>query len=439
MTGAAPAAQAEALHALVTLVQLEKRLRWAAPEEARFIAVNDTHRLVPYRQAVLLEWEQGLPQLMRATAASGIVEVDPDSDIVRGLLAVLRPLADTLSAQVQDIARAEDHLLIVPLQAPQSVRRAALCLLRAQPMTQAEDAILEKLADALSAALALGRPPGFVARQSKWLQGRRRWQLLAGVALLLMLPIRASVLAPAEVVADDPVIIRAPLQGVIAAVNVAPNQAVHKGDVLVTFDEEELRARAETTRQAVAAAATELRQAYVQAVSKPEARADIATIDGRLQQQKINLSYAESQLSRGAVTAPADGVAVFDNVYDWIGRNVSLGERIMLLADPTRTRLRIQLPVSDNIALDEGAKVLFFSDATPADPSAATLSYVAYRAAMDDHNVLSYRLDARWGDGEQDLPRLGAAGTAKVYGHWRPLAWHLLRKPLAALRRLTGW
>ena len=53
----------------------------------------------------------------------------------------------------------------------------------------------------------------------------------------------------------------------------------------------------------MAAAATELRQAYVQAVSKPEARADIATIDGRLQQQKINLSYAESQLSRGAVTA----------------------------------------------------------------------------------------------------------------------------------------
>lgn len=446
--------QTQAVHALLTLVQLEKRLRWAQADEAAFIAVNELHRLIPYKQAVLFNWHTGALKLLVARAVSGLSEPDQDSPLVRRLSSLVTSLGEDMPKTPVSFlgndscfdARDEtapafsgsDTVIFVPLDIRHDTARAALVLVRQQPLTPAETALLEKAGDAVSGALRLDQ-----RRAGGWRHviagSRLRTRLIvAGLLLALVFPVRTSVLAPAEVVAQEPQVIRSPLQGVIAQVHVSPNEDVSKGDVLVSFDESELKAKYEAARQGLLAVQVEMRQTGMQAVMDSEARLRLASIEGRLAQQRVNLDYAQSQLDRGQVMAPSAGVAIFDNTYEWIGRPVSVGEKIMLLADPSRTHLEIRLAVADAIALASDAKVLFFSNASPHRPIDAQLSMTGYRASEDERKILSYRLEATW-TAQDGLPRIGSSGTAKIYGGYRPLVWHVLRKPFAALRQLTGW
>ena len=66
---------------LATLIELERRVRRAASlAELRFIAVNETHGLVPYRQAALLEG--GSAKRLRVTALSGVASPDRNAPYV---------------------------------------------------------------------------------------------------------------------------------------------------------------------------------------------------------------------------------------------------------------------------------------------------------------------------------------------------------------------
>ena len=58
-----------------------------------------------------------------------------------------------------------------------------------------------------------------------------------------------STLAPAEIQTSNPVIVAAPLDGVIERFHVQPNQAVAAGQPLFSFDSTVLRSRFEVARK----------------------------------------------------------------------------------------------------------------------------------------------------------------------------------------------
>eukprot|EP01030_Chromulinospumella_sphaerica_P033845 gene33845-34782_t len=62
---------------------------------------------------------------------------------------------------------------------------------------------------------------------------------------MLLIPVRQSVLAPAEVVPLAGQVVAAPLDGVIAEVLVKPNQTVKTGDLLLRFESTTLTAQAD--------------------------------------------------------------------------------------------------------------------------------------------------------------------------------------------------
>ena len=68
--------------------------------------------------------------------------------------------------------------------------------------------------------------------------------------------------------------------------------------------------------------------------------------------------------------------------------------RIVQIADPAAAELRIDLPVADAIALDEGARVDLFLDVDPLEPRRASMSYAAYEAEPTPAGVLAYRVIA---------------------------------------------
>jgi len=440
---------------ITTLLQLEQRARRAATlEELGFAIVNETHALVAYRQAVL--WTPG-PRGGRIQAVSGIAVPDHDGPYLAWLrrlmtAAFARPegrktglltAADLPADAGQDWAAGwaewlPAHVLWVPLPGPDGQQPAVLLLARAEPWTDFDRHLWEYLGEAYGFAwVGLGRrrhPPMSSRRQRLILAGA-----LAALLLVLALPVRQSVLAPAEVVPRNPTLVRAPFDGVVESVVVEPNSPVAAGTLLLTLDRTRLQSRLDIAVKAQEVAEAEYRQAVQEAVFDPKARASLTVLQGRLEQQAGEVRYLESLLARMEVRAPHDGMVMFEDRNDWLGRPVTIGERIMLLADPADMRLDVHLPVADVLDFPEQAEVLLFLNTAPHAPVAAELERISYRASPAPDGTLSYRLKAAITDTDRSALRLGLKGTAKVYGRRVPLGLYIFRRPIAVVRQWLAW
>lgn len=433
---------------LLTLLQLGRRARAAASAEALgFVAVNETLQLVPYRQAAL--WtELGLP---RVASVSGLPQPDPGAPYIQWLAGVCRHLARAGEGGVVDVGALPPLLqgewsqwlpanaLWLPLR-HEGRLDGGLLLAREEPWTEAETALLRELADVQAHALASFRPRQHgLDRTIGWLRtARARRRLLFVAALLCVLPVRVTVLAGAEVVPKDPLLVRAPLDGVIERFDVRPNQPVKAGEPLFSLDTTALRTRFEVARKAVDTAQEEYRQSAQAAVTSDRNRADIALRQGQLVEKQVELDYTGSQLERVQVKAERDGIAVFADANDWLGKAVTVGERILLVADPAQVELAAQLPAADHIEVAPGDILTLYPQGAPLASFEARVLSVAYRAELTPEGFLAYRIKAEFLPG-QAPPRIGQLGSARLRGPWAPLAYVVLRRPLVAARQWLGW
>jgi hypothetical protein len=449
-----PAEPDAALAPLLQLLQLGRRARDAAtPKELGFVMVNETLQLLPYRQAALWS-EQGLGTV---AAVSGLPQTDPNTPYVQWLAGVGRHLvrqrtaAGVLApAQLPEAQRAEwsqwlpAHAVWLPLRrqdgADAPPADGGLLLARDEPWLAHELALLTELAHAYGHAWA-----GFVPRQPAlgrllaWLRpGKARRWLLAAVLAVCVLPVRITVLAQAEVVPREPFMVRAPLDGVIERFDVRPNQPVEAGTPLFSLDTTALRSRLVLARQAHDTALEEYRQSAQQAVTVEKNRAEIALRRGRLQEKAVELDYTAEQLERVQVKAERAGIAVFADVNDWLGRAVTLGERILVVADPTRVELTAWLPAADVIEVRPGDVITLYPQGDPFRSFDAEVQSVAYRAEATPEGFLAYRIKAAFAGGST-APRIGQLGTAHLHGGWAPLAYVALRRPLVSVRQWLGW
>ncbi len=267
----------------------------------------------------------------------------------------------------------------------------------------------------------------------------RRWYLAGTVAALILAlwPVRQTALAPAEIVAFEPAVVRAPIDGVVDRFEIAPNELVKKGQVLLHLDATKLDSRLKVAQKALEVLAAELRQAEQQALFDEASRVNLSILKSRVQQQSAEVDYVQSLIDRSEVRAPRAGMAVFDDVNNWLGRPVSLGERILMVAEPTATEIEVRLPVADALALQQGAQVRLFLNIAPNAPVDGALRYASYEATKTPEGLFAYRLLARVAEHRPDL-RIGLKGTAKVYGDQTVLIVYLLRKPIVALRQFFG-
>jgi len=448
-----PAPNIEAqLFGLSTLMQLIKRARHAATEqELAFVMVNETHSLVPYRQAAL--WRHDEPKGGKAIALSGAAVLEANAPFTLWLNRVLGHLDKTaldapkpVSASDLPPKLGEDwgewlppHALRIPLGSAKQRPLGALLLAREQPWSDPERHLLQELADGYSHAwLGLqGRRPPFLRR----LWGRRRaiqFSVLAAACLAMALPVRLSALAPAEIVALKPAIVRAPLDGVVDHFLVEPNAPVTAGQPLLDLDPRSIQNKLDVATKELAVAEAEYRQAAQEALFDDKSRGKLAILKGRMDQRRADVAYAQSLLDRVHVTASRAGLALFDDPNDWIGRPVTIGEKLLEIADPRQAEIEIWLPVADAITLQTGADVEFFLDIAPSAPLKAKLREASYAATVSPGNLLAYRLKATLENPGQ-MPRIGLRGTAKIYGDRVTLFYYLARRPLAAARQFLGW
>ncbi|MFA7430450.1 MAG: HlyD family efflux transporter periplasmic adaptor subunit, partial [Rhodospirillaceae bacterium] len=295
----------------------------------------------------------------------------------------------------------------------------------------------ERIADTYAHAWKAAAP----GRWTRRLNPRRRRMIVGAagaVAIgILALPVHQSALAPGQVVPRDPVVVSAPLDGVVKAFHVQPNQPVAVGDALFSFEDAMLRNALAVAEEELAVAEAEFRTVTQGAFRDTEDRSKLALLRSRVDLKRAERDWAAERLSRVAVTADKPGLAVFHDANDWIGRPVATGEKVLVIADPQAVELRLHLPVADAITLEPGAAVRLFLDVAPLQPLTATLAHAAYEPELSDEQVLGYRVVATLDEG-QAPPRIGLQGTAKVEGPRAPLILQLFRRPLAAARQFLG-
>ncbi|WP_047244589.1 efflux RND transporter periplasmic adaptor subunit [Chromobacterium subtsugae] len=432
---------------LATLLQLQRHAREAdSAAQLGFVMVNESLQLLPYRQAAL--WREGLHR--HVATLSGLVDPDPTAPYLQWLSALFRQLAREAAGAASRRCEAADlapalaaewqqwlpqHALWLPLG-----EHGALLLARDQPWSDYELKLAEELAHAYAHALRQFAPRrNWRALLRDGLRaGRRRRRALLVALLVACFPIRQSVLARAEVVPSDPMLLRAPVAGVIDRVEVSPNQPVKRGAPLFDLDATLLSGQFELAKEERRAAEESFRASAQLAVTDDKGKLAMAQDKARLEEKDISADFAGRELKRLHVTAPADGVVVFSDRNDWQGKAVAQGEKVMTLADPAKVELTAWLPAAEAIAIQPGSQVTLYPNASPFRSYDATLLRVAYKAEVSEGNLLAYRLQASFAAGQR-LPQLGQMGTARVYGDWVPLSYYALRRPLTAARQWLGW
>lgn len=441
------------METLGSLLQIEHDVRRAQSEQAvEFIAVNDTYRVMPYRQAIL--WRTANAGQPAVKQVSGLADLGSESplrhwlnrciahvmrDDVPGMPRIVE--ADLLPDELRE-GWAEwmpRQVVAVTLPTPRGGVCGGLWIALDNAPGDAELALLERLAWTYGQALWAWRPhvPVWTLWREKLSRQRLRKWLWLAIFGVLIFPMRLTVLAPAEITGKDAKLLGAPMDGVVAKFFVKPNQPVSAGTALFALDDTVVRNRNEVAIQSLAVAQADHLRETQKAFGVDGSKAELATYNAKFKEKAAEAQYSADLLQRAIVTAPEAGIVVYSDANDWLGRPVQTGERIVQIADPRRIEISISLPVDDALNLEAGAKVKMYLNALPFDAVNGVLTQSSYEPFLVPEGFVAYRLKADPLP-DQNTPRIGLKGTAKIYGAWRPFIYHVLRKPLSVLRRVLG-
>jgi HlyD family secretion protein len=440
------------------LSELARRSRQAGSDrELGFLLVNDTLDLAHYRQAALWLADEGVWSL------SGVVQVDANVPYAQWLDAVARHLQSMGS----DGPRLFSALDLPPELADQWAQwwpENGLWLASSAPGVSGGAVFVSDEAWSLSATEALhewsevwwyafaalhrprmGRLRGWRGRLSKalvWQADRPWWRQRRLLVLLLLVavmvwPVRLTVLAPGELVPSSPLVIRAPLDGVIDVFHIQPNQPVQANQPLFSFDEMVIQSRRDVAVQALATAETDYRQTSQMALSDARAKPQLGLLLGKIEERRAEIDYLQEQLTRARVLSPQAGVVLMDDPSEWIGKPVATGERILRIATLDDVEVEAWVPMADAVRLEVGDEVHLYLSASPLAPVSATLRYMAHEAVQRPDGAYAYRVRAALSG--KTTHRVGLKGTAKLQGGWVPLAYWMFRRPWATVRAYLGF
>ncbi len=438
--------------ALSALLQLEGMVRAAqTQEELQFFIVNETRRLVPYRQAILLTPPTPSTQSYQVRAASSVPVVDRTVALMQWTERLIRDLRQaSTGADILHVTEAEcpaelrpdwkeftpGYGLWCPLKHPKGETLCGLWLTKDQPWADHEVTVLQRLSEAYAYAWRAVGPSN--SRRWRWGLSRTTTWILAVVALgALAIPVPMSTLAPAKIVAKDPLIVSAPIDGVIAEIPVLPNTVVSEGQVLFKYEDTTFRSEYEISERNLDVAMAQYRRAAQGSFVEAAQKADVPLLKAEVELRETERTYARERLTKVEVKAEQAGLLVYTDKSDWIGKPVVVGQRIMELANPQQLEVRIDLPVEDAIVLREGASVTLFLNANPFSSVPATVSHASYHAEVLPNNTLAYRVTAQLEQGSSEL-RIGWQGSAKIYGERVALFTYLFRRPISVIRPWIG-
>ena len=433
------------------LLDIEAESRKAESLQALdYLIANETRKLTRARQIFVFRGKKYL----KLKAITGLTQINRDAKLVQDIEVILRLIEerhdarrviktkrDALVGLEHDILQAYPfiHFLWVPLASPGRAVNGGILLAREKEWGTSDIEVATRLGETYSHAMALLiADPGRKKRPLQDKLKRNVFFVIVGLLLFieaLIIPVDMNSVAPMEITAHRPFVVAAPLEGMIEQVMVDPSEPVKAGQPLVMLSDTVLRNKYHIAQKEVQIAEARLKTISQLAFSNEEDRHDLRAAMADLQLKKVELTFAEQMLDRSLIRAERDGIAVFANKQDLIGKPVETGAQIMQIADPEQIDISIDIPVGDALILKRNAEVKVYLDSDPINGRRARIISSDYRAHETATGGLAFRAVARFETKESEAPRIGNRGVARIYGNKTALGLYLFRRPIAALRR----
>lgn len=415
-----------------------------------FHILNETSQLRPYDRATLWSFEGRKPTLL---GVSGHSEFSDSSELSERWQRLVQTIKDPHDRQILNEKRLLGNLedwhhikkelqgttiLWIPLCPEEGLISAGLWLERWNGKKWQSDE--EKFFTSLSRAYGLAWRQFNKKRIpfQRLFRGHGRNLAVAALIASFLVRIPLRVVAPCEVVPNDPILITAPLNGIIHQIDVVPGENVEKGTQLFQYDKRVPLQELKVAQKELEITESELNRTMTQGVNDSSSLAEYAVLELKLQKDQLNLDLAEYRASQLRVISPGSGVAMLDNPEEWRGKPVKLGERVMVITDPHNSKVKIWVPESDNVILDRTKPVKVFLNVNPSVSHIAQLSYIASFTGVNEQQIPGFEAEAQWTDPKPEV-KMGLKGTAILYGENVTLFYYLIRKPWAFLRNLIGF
>lgn len=422
---------------LFLLLELQRRAQEAETRQAfAHIAVNETHKLTPYRQAIFWRSAAGVPVLEKVSGTAVLDDKGPYALAVRD--EIRRALdGSAKSCIVLAPAAHHQHVLILPFKTAADGLLGGLWLESEKGFVDADIHILEELAFSYAHALALlsarGSRTFLTLLRSK---GRYRKYLVGAALLFAVFPTRLSITAPAEIVARDAEIITIPYDGMIEKIKVSPGDKVVKGQVVAAMEHTALAAQMDMAAQELKATESSVARLSRESLATPEKKGDLTAAASEIESKRLQLEYAQDLSERSEIKSNRDGIAVFSDTTSLEGKPMATGEKVMVIADSSQYDVLIRIPVDAMVPVSEDSAVTFYLNVSPLSGYDARIKSIGYQASPDSDGLLTYKIHAV--PENADEMRIGWKGTARIHGNWTIMSYAVLRRPLAVFRRLSG-
>ena len=441
------------------LLQLEHNCRnCESIKELYYQIVNETRSLVNYSQGVLLTID--FSGKYKVVGISDIPVVDSTSPYVQWIENIIIDLNDSEKSKDIFVVDTENDLkqidfksmhefspsniLFIPLKSIKENREInyILLLFKEEKWLEKDILILKHLSSSLAYFLFAMRSTGISQILKKISLKNKYLKISIFLLIILMfLPVKLSVLAPLEVEAKNPYVVTSPLNAVIEEVKVFPNDKIEKEQLLVKFDDVDFNNNYLVAKRTLDVANAQLHTVKQSSFFDATQKSQISQLESQVKLKEAELNFAQEQLGKTKIYAKEDGIAIINNPNDWKGKPVTTGERIFLIAKPQSIELKIMLPVSEAIFLEENALIKAFFDNDPTNSWSGKVKYISYKPELTEQNVLSYKITADFDDIKENgyIPSIGLRGTAKIYSKKVTLFFYLFRKPITAVRQWIGW
>lgn len=442
-----------------TLLQLEHNCRNSESyAELKYIIVNETRKLVSYEQAVFLA--PNLNGKLKVESISDISAIDSNSSYVQCIENIVNktikskeinePYLLDFSSDIDDYEKellkeyCPSNILLIPLRIEKEDIELEYYLLvyKKEFWSEKEQSILSHISSSFSYFLYASRKCSFKSKLQKLKFSSKYIKYLVIVIFLLMfLPVKMTVLAPLEVVAKDPFIVTSSLEGAIDEIKVKPNEFIKKDSLIVKLNDTDYLNKYQIAKKTLNVAKAQLHTAEQGSFYDPKQKNRIEQLKAEVQLKESELKFTKEQLDKTLIYAEKDGFSIIHNPNEWKGKPVVTGERILMIADKSNIELKIMLPVTDAIFLEDNAEIKAFLDNDPLNSWNGNITHITYKPELTPQGILSYNISANLLNSEDKntTPTIGLRGTAKIYSKKVSLFFYLFKKPITTMRQWIGW
>jgi len=425
---------------IAKLIGLEKKTREAKTEdELNFVIVNETRQLVDYVSSFLLLKTQTDNLITKAT--SDLATIDRTSPLISYLEKIINHKDYKESKDIQSIDLVKiskslkikkpknipNYILQVPLFSPQEGFQGFLVLSKNENFSESEIDLLTHLASTFGHAITFFKKDISVFKfLKKTFSGKGFWTAIIIFVIVSLIPVKIKSTAPVDVIPSSPKLITAPFDGVVKNIVINNNDKVKVGDLVVLLEDLDLNNEYNLAKQSLQIAEKELLRSRQSSFSDKREKAKLAELVAQVDLRKAELNSVSKRLKNSKIFSNQNGIAIVDRKTEWQGRPISVGEKIITIANPNEIEFLIWLPVKDSLVIQKNSLVKVFLDINPMKSLEGKLLRASYQPSLSPEGILSYKLTASYEGNAKSLPRIGLRGTAKVYGSKVTLFYYLL-------------